>query len=205
MKFNTPLPKEILKLGNITVRSYKFDNQVDISKTSTIKELRTKISQSLGLKEDEFVMKKFSHMGQELKIPSETLDKLTNSILSIYIEYGNPLSDGINKSNPDQIKIIAFYCEYDLQRFSIFPYKMTEISSFIFEQTKSIAEIKKHLTSELNKKLKRCLEPQNILVRENVYEKPGKVRKDFKLDILRRADNKEPWFLGREKDMYTRV
>ena len=32
-------------------------------------------------------------MGQELKNNLDTIDKLTNSVLSIYIEYGNPLQD----------------------------------------------------------------------------------------------------------------
>lgn len=95
LKFNSPIPKDQLKNANITVRSYKFDNQIEILKNSTIKELRMKISDSLGLKENEFIMKKFSHMGQELKNINESIDKLTNSVLSIYIEYGIPLQDSI--------------------------------------------------------------------------------------------------------------
>lgn len=95
VKFNTPISREILKNGNITVRSYKFDNQIDISKFSKIKELRSKIAENLCLKENEFIMKKFSHMGQELKNNCETVDKLTSSVLSVYIEFGKPMQESI--------------------------------------------------------------------------------------------------------------
>ncbi len=93
VKFNTPLSSEVLRNNNITIRSYKFDNQIDISKRANIKELRIKIAESLCLDQNSFVMKKFSHMGQELKNNIETLDKLTNSILTVYVEYGNPMQD----------------------------------------------------------------------------------------------------------------
>jgi hypothetical protein len=116
LKFNSPIPIDILKNCNITVRSYKFDNQIEISKISTIKEVRTKISQSLRIKENEFIMKKFSHMGQELKNNLDTIDKLTNSVLSIYIEYGNPLQDSkyfLNKikSNLIPTSVNMIYCD----------------------------------------------------------------------------------------------
>ena len=129
-----------MKAGGITIRSYKFDYQIDIHKKASIKDLRVKIAENLNIEENTFIMKKFSHMGQELKNNSETLDKLTNSILSVYIEYGNPMLDSIYFNNLDQIKINTFLCEFDFSRFNIFPYKMIELSTIIFENTNTIQE-----------------------------------------------------------------
>ncbi len=43
-------------------------------------------------------------MGQELKNNFETLDKLTNSILTVYVEFGNPMQDSKFHTNI-QIKL----------------------------------------------------------------------------------------------------
>ena len=78
-------------------------------------------------------MKKFSHMGQELTNTNDTIDKLSNNVLSIYIEYGIPLNESLFIFKfLDEIKLNIFLCEYDLQRFNIYPYKMTELSGLIF-------------------------------------------------------------------------
>lgn len=93
IKFNNPVTPDNIK--NANTRSTRYQNQIEILKSSTVKELREKIAQYLNIEPNEFIMKKFSHMGLELKNPKEQLDKLTNSVLTIYLEYGNPLSNGI--------------------------------------------------------------------------------------------------------------
>ena len=69
-------------------------------------------------------------------------------------------------------------------RFSIFPYKITELSTLIFENSISILELKEYLSKEIKCKLNINSDPEYLLVRENIFDKPGKVIKLISIDIL---------------------
>lgn len=76
----------------------------------------------------------------------------------------------------DQVKINTYLCEYDFTRFNIFPFKMTELSQIIFENNKTIGDLKDHIIEQNMTKLKKSIDADDLLIRENVLDKPGKVR-----------------------------
>ena len=74
--------------------SYKFENQLQLTKKATIKELKERIGEYLGISLNDFLIKKGSHYGDELNIPSETLFKLDSDNANVYVEFGRPLAEG---------------------------------------------------------------------------------------------------------------
>jgi hypothetical protein len=60
-----------------------------------LKDVKKQIAEYLAVDEKTFIMKRFSHNGQELKNLSDKLDSIcvTGSV-SIYVEYGTPLAEG---------------------------------------------------------------------------------------------------------------
>jgi len=52
---------------------------------------------------------------------------------------------------------------------------MTELSTIIFENNKTILELKHRIIKENTTKLKINIDHENLLIRENVLDKPGKV------------------------------
>jgi hypothetical protein len=69
-------------------------------------------------------MRKFTHNGQEIKASNETVEKLGTNSINIYIELGMSLGE-------DEMKIKLILTEFENEKFSIFPYRMKEIGTFI--------------------------------------------------------------------------
>ena len=65
-----------------------------MKKSSNIKQMKLKIAEYLQIDEKDFLIKKNSHYGNELKASGETLDKLDVNLINIYVEFGLPLNEG---------------------------------------------------------------------------------------------------------------
>lgn len=52
---------------------------------------------------------------------------------------------------------------------------MQEIGTFVFELDNSVRQVKYYLSEQLNKLHHLSLDPEYILFRENVFDKPAKV------------------------------
>ena len=92
--FNFPLETTIVK-SKISMNSYQFNNEIEVKKNQTIKELKSRIGEVLKLSNKEFIMRKFTHNGQEIKSTNETVDKLGTNSINIFIELGMSLGEGI--------------------------------------------------------------------------------------------------------------
>ena len=160
------------KISRITFSSYKFDMQIEIKKSKTLKELKLKISEALGINEDLLILKKNTHNGVELKNLSETIDKYSTSSINIYVEYGNPQKDS-------EIKINLFTCEYDYSTFMIYPYKLIDRGLFIADLNWTIEELKRNLVTELVKKKIEIYfiddKLEELLLREYKNDRPAKI------------------------------
>jgi hypothetical protein len=189
VKFNIPLKKENLNNSKepstsikkrITLNSYRFDNQLEIKKSRSLLDLKKKISEVLQISEKEFIMKKNSHNGPELKSLNDTIDKYATNLLTVYIELGSPQKDS-------EIKINLFTCEYDFSFFLVFPYKVVDSGFFIVDINWSIKQLKEFLITELEKKLNSgqninfkleniCID--TLLIRDYKNDRPAKIYSD---------------------------
>jgi len=171
------------KISRITFSSYKFDLQLELKKSKTLKELKSKISEVLGIHEDLLIIKKNTHNGVELKNLSETIDKYSTSTINVYVEYGNPQKDS-------ELKINLFTCEYDYSTFMIYPYKLIDRGLFIADLNWTIDELKRNLLSELIKKKIDIYgfedKLEEFLLREYKNDRPAKIFKNGSLvkDLL---------------------
>lgn len=164
-----------MKSGKVTLASYRFENQLKMQKKNTVLELRREISKYLGIAEKEFIMKRFTHNGLELKNPNEFLEFQYSKSINIYVEYGVPLGESINIFNQDDLKLTCLYCNTDYSKFMIFPYKMTEIGVYVIDSQMTIGELKVFICEEIKKKLSIELDINSVLVREHVMDKPTRV------------------------------
>jgi hypothetical protein len=57
--------------------------------------LKTRIGDILKLSNKEFIMRKFTHNGQEIKASNDTVEKLGTNSINIFIELGMSLGEGI--------------------------------------------------------------------------------------------------------------
>jgi hypothetical protein len=92
--FNLPMETSAIK-NKITMNSYKFDHEIEIKKNHTIRELKTRIGEILKLSNKEFIMRKFTHNGQEIKASNDIVEKLGTNSINIFIELGMSLGEGI--------------------------------------------------------------------------------------------------------------
>lgn len=163
------------KISRITFCSYKFDNQIEIKSSKTLRELKSRISEVLHIPDDKFIIKKNTHNGVELKNLQDTIDKYTSNTLNIYVEYGNPQKD-------TEIRINLFTCEYDFSTFMIYPYKLIDQGLFLVDLNWTIDELKLFLLNQLKKKnidiFMKCdenLVTEDFLIREYKNERPAKI------------------------------
>ena len=91
--FNLPLDSTITK-NKLTMNSYKFENEIEIKKNQTIRDLKTRIGEILKLSNKEFIMRKFSHNGQEIKSSNDSIEKLNTNSINIFIDLGMSLGEG---------------------------------------------------------------------------------------------------------------
>jgi hypothetical protein len=161
IKFNFPIKPVANK--KISFNSYKFDNQLEIKKSKTLAYLKSHLSSIINVPENNFIMKRNSHNGMELKNLVEILEKYTTSQMSVYLEYGQPKKDS-------EIKINIFLCEYDFTFFLVFPYKISDKGSFTVDLSWNIKQLKEIIAKELNLK--------DVLIRDYKNERPGKIYKE---------------------------
>lgn len=169
IKFNVPIKQD--KKVKITVGSYSFNEKIEIKPNKTLKDLKKEISDYLRIDEDNFIIKKNSHNGIELKNLSESIDKVCTGNLKIYIEYGSPQKE-------NEIKINLFLCELDLSFFLLFPYKIIDLGFFNIntEKITTIKDLKDFLIKEIeNKKNIKFNNEQFIVIREYLNERPTKI------------------------------
>lgn len=200
VKFNFPIKKEeqtnntnislngstakstrFKKPPKITMCSYKFDNQIEIKKYKTLGELKKRIAEMLNINENEFIIKKNSHNGVELKNLTENIDKHTSNVLTIYTEFGNP-----QKSS--EIKINLYKTDYDFSFFLVFPYKTTDEGVFLVDLNWTIGDLKKFLVGELGKKVNSSggklfkddeeVKFEEIFIRDYKNDRPSKIYRD---------------------------
>ena len=94
VNFNMPMDLTLVKY-RISMNSYKFNNEIELKKNQTIKELKSMIGEIIKLSNKEFIMRKFTHNGQEIKASNDTLDKLGTNSINLFIELGMSLGEGI--------------------------------------------------------------------------------------------------------------
>jgi len=146
-----------------------------MSKKSTVNDLRREIAKYLALSEKEFIMKRFTHNGMELKNLSETLEFHNSKSINVYVEYGVPLGESKEYFNIDEVKLTCLYCQTDYSKFMIFPYKMTEIGMYVIDSHMTIGDLKVMICEEIKKKLSVELDLSSVLVREHLMDKPTRV------------------------------
>jgi hypothetical protein len=92
IKFNCILPKGT----KVIVTNLKWENDLIFKKDTTLKEVKQKISDYLGLDANAFIMRKQTYTGTEMRDLSSTLGEYTTGPMNIFIEYGTPLLEGNN-------------------------------------------------------------------------------------------------------------
>jgi hypothetical protein len=182
INFNVPLKQE--KKIRITVGSYKFNQMIEIKPNKTLKDLKLNLSEYLKISEDEFIMRKLSHNGIELKNLGDNLDKICSGNLKVYLEFGIPQKE-------NQLKLNVFLCELDMSFFLLFPYKITEIGFFDIDISNNnndlkIKDLKLLLLKEIKNKKGIDFEFYNndnnleendyFIIREYLNERPTKVK-----------------------------
>jgi hypothetical protein len=166
VRFNFPLQVTDKKI-KITINSYRFENEIEVKKTKTLGEVKQRIAEVLNISEQEFVLKKNSHHGAELKNLSDPIEKYTTNAINLYIEFGCPQKE-------NEIKINLFSCEYDLTFFLVFPYKLTDLGFFVIDLGWTFKELKEKIIIELEKKGVKYDKDITIL-REYLTERPAKI------------------------------
>ena len=84
----------------------------------------------------------------------------------------------------DEIKVKIVICDFEIEKFSIFPYKLLEIGVFIISiflrinlgVNWTISEMKASVCEELKNKYKIILDKEFVIIRDYQLEKPTKVK-----------------------------
>ena len=133
--FNTPIPEDKLKkIKRITAKDYKFDKSLEINPKTKLIKLKEEISKILNISLDNFIIKKNTHNGIEIKNLEETIDKYSTKNLTLYIQYGTPRKDG------DILLNIHQYI-YDISIFHIYPYTIIDLGHMIFDKKNNLNEV----------------------------------------------------------------
>ena len=149
--FNTPISKEEMKkIKRITVNSYKFNKSLEINPKKTISQLKEEISKSLDIPINNFIMKKNSHNGLEIKKLDDKIEKYTSKVLTLYISFGTPIKEG-----DFNIKLQQYI--FDNSSFSLYPYKIIDCGLFTINKNDTIDII-------INKIIK---DNKKIIIEEN--------------------------------------
>jgi ubiquitin C-terminal hydrolase len=197
VRFNTPLLAEV-KTSTITAQQYRWDHEIEANKNWSFGKVKQKIADYLNLKPDQFIMKKYSHNGTEIKNLDEIFNNLSTGNMSIFLQFGKPL-------NTNEQKITLVYCEFDYSLFKIFPYKFTELKQMIVDLGIKVKDLKKVFIEELAKRV--LLAPnateKDFIIREQITEKPGKIYNDEDVLItLNLCENKRILIQDYKKDQY---
>ena len=174
--FNTPIPEEKLKkIKRITPKDYKFDKSLEISPKLKLIKLKEEISKILNINIDNFIIKKNTHNGIEIKNLEDTIDKYSTKNLTLYIQFGIPRKDG------DILLNIHQYI-HDINEFHIYPYSIIDIGHMIFDKKNTLNEVINILKTK-NKKFIINNDTEYYL-REEKNLKMGKIYLDQNKTIL---------------------
>ena len=176
------MPVDTTKIKRITVKSYSFDNSIEIHPKKTIMELKEMISQIINVPTDNFIMKKNSHNGIEIKKYNETIDKYTSKCLTVYIQYGTPVK-------VTDMKIVIQQYLPEKEQFSLYPYKINDLGLTTINKTWTIKELISNI-EKINKKfLKSNEEGYKLFLRRENNFKPGKFYNEQ--EVIEKTDIKE--------------
>lgn len=174
VRFNTPVNK-LIPLNEITVRSYKFSHEFQCTKSTTLEEIKERIANELKLDQNEFIIRKYSHNGLEIRDLKVRVDTLTIASVNIYVEYGKPLAEG-------EVKVNIVHCVQEFTRFALFPFKFIDYGHMIINEKKTIGEIKEDILKFLKETHNLELRSDNTVLRETLTERPSKVLLEFYLN-----------------------
>ena len=133
--FNAPISEEKLKkLKRISVKDYKFDKSIEICPKFKMSKLKDEIGKVLNINVDNFILKKNSHNGVEIKKLEDTIDKYSTKNLTIYIQFGIPRKDG-----DILLKFQQYYL--DNSKFNLYPYKNKDLGFMIFDKKITLKEV----------------------------------------------------------------
>ena len=176
--FNTPIPEEKMKkIKRISVKDYKFDKSLEICPKFKLQKLKEEISKILNISMDNFIMKKNTHNGVEIKKLEETIDKYSTKNLTVYIQYGIPRKEGDILINFQQYI-------YDITEFHLYPYKTVDIGFMIFDLNNTINDV----INSLKTKNKKFVANNSELTDMKLYLRE---EKNFKLGKLLIDGNKK--------------
>ena len=177
--FNTPITEEKLKkIKRITAKDYKFDKSLEINCKIKLNKLKEEIGKALNINVDNFIMKKNTHNGIEIKNLEDTIDKYSTKNLTLYIQYGIPRKDG-------DILLNIHQYNYTINEFHIYPYDIIDLDHMIFDKKNTLNEVINILKTK-NKKLIYNPEDKNIefYLREEKNFKIGKIYLDKNKTLL---------------------
>ena len=180
--FNTPLDPS--KHKRISVKSYSFNHSIEINPRKTISELRERLSEVINIPIDNFIMKKNSHNGIEIKKYNDTIDKYTSKSLTLYLQIGKPIQ-------PTDLKIRVQYYKYDNTVFALYPYKINDLGEFVINKTWSVTQLLKYFEEKnvVQKDSDINSEEYKLYLRKENNFKPGNFYNES--DIIEQTDIKE--------------
>ena len=177
--FNTPIPEDKLKkIKRITAKDYQFDKSIEISPKLKLSKLKEEIAIKLNISVDNFIMKKNTHNGIEIKNLEESIDKYSTKNLTLYIQFGIPRKDG------DILLNIHQYI-FDINEFHIYPYNIIDLDHMILDKKNTLNEVI-NLIKTKNKKFVSGDDDNNAeyFLREEKNLKIGKIFLDKNKTLL---------------------
>lgn len=207
--FNCPWKYNKNKTNKPKVSSYDFNNELEIKKTKTLRELKKKISNYLAINCNEFIIRKNTHNGTELKNLNDTIDKFTTSKLKLFLEIGVPMKES-------EIKLSVCLCMEDYSIFNVIPYKINKLGDFSVDLLWSFKELKYYLKNELlnflesiedNNKLDSCIsnnsnKSTSKIVRDTAFLYSDYIKDlDWNFVYIRDLNNEKPTTYFHEEDI----
>ena len=176
--FNTPIPEDKLKkIKRVTPKDYKFDKSLEISPKLRLNKLKEEISKKLNINADNFIIKKNTHNGIEIKNLEDTIDKYSTKNLTLYIQLGIPRKEG-------DILLNLHQYIYDINEFHIYPYNIIDLGHMIFDKKNTLNEVINLIKTKNKKFLNNNDENIEYYLREEKNLKIGKIYLDKNKTLL---------------------
>ena len=139
--------------------------------------LKEEISKILNISTDNFIIKKNTHNGIEIKNLEDTIDKYSTKNLTLYIQLGIPRKDG-------DILINLHQYIYDVNEFHIYPYNIIDLGHMIFDKKNTLNEVINIIKTKNKKFLNNNDENIEYYLREEKNLKIGKIYLDKNKALL---------------------
>ena len=176
--FNTPIPEDKLKkIKRVTPKDYKFDKSLEISPKLKLNKLKEEISKKLNINADNFIIKKNTHNGIEIKNLEDTIDKYSTKNLTLYIQLGIPRKEG-------DILLNLHQYIYDINEFHIYPYNIIDLGHMIFDKKNTLNEVINIIKTKNKKFLINNDNNNEYYLREEKNLKIGKIYLDKNKTLL---------------------